>query len=143
MTDFAIEAYEQLQAVSKKLDEANGKRRTRTLGHNRTLIDGDVPEIYLGGHVANAYGYAAVQTVMAIVEVDGLHYAQVIVANAKRGSTGFGNWIRGGKLTKSSVNAVVESWQRVPSWSDASVAADWFEENGEPEKAAWLREWLK
>lgn len=83
-------------ALQSVVDRANGRRRTRTLPAQwiadaaADLAPGE-RQFFHGGHVANAYGFAAIATVAVVWRDEaGQAYATVTTGNAKRGCTGFG-----------------------------------------------------
>ena len=84
-------------ALQTALKQANGRRRTRTLTIEditeaaELLKPGEHAFIH-GGHVANAYSYAAVATGAVVWKPKGKRrvYVELREVNATRGSTGFG-----------------------------------------------------
>lgn len=128
--------------VCSAVDRTNGRRRDRLIAECEVWTDvldaiNTGASYRHGGHVANAYKYRAVATVLLLRAYDGQLHWYASEANAKKGSTGIGR-----------VAAALESWTNwhgeaeivnVPSRGDCLVAADVHEENGDTKTAASLR----
>ena len=85
----------QREQLKAQLERANGRRRTRTLNWNdvidcciKAMLDKDGWWAVGGGKVANAYGYAAKQTVcVAVKRTDGTMRIGIVESNASKGAS--------------------------------------------------------
>lgn len=99
-----------VEKIKARLSQVNGKRRTRTLklrGIAQAAYDlhttGGTHEFRHGGHVANSYKYPATATAWLVYR-DSAGDVRVIIreVSATKGSTGFGDRLRGDRLTDNS-----------------------------------------
>ncbi len=93
------------KTISADLAGINGRRRTRTLTDREIMqaalgvFRGDDFVFLHGGHVANAYKFRAYATAALIYRAsDGTVRVVIRESSAKKGSTGFGDFLRGDKL---------------------------------------------
>ena len=135
-----------VEKIKTRLSQVNGKRRVRTLdlrGIAQAAYDlhtsGGTHKYRHGGHVANSYKYPATATAWLVYR-DSEGDVRVIIreVGATKGSTGFGDWMRGDRLTSNSpagetitLGNAVELLYGMDFADDcpAGIVEDWLRDN--------------
>lgn len=137
--------------LQERLDMQNGNRQCRLLSLEDIVEAAEEakpgsPVFLHGGHVANSYRYPAEATAAVVYrhKRDRMARVQIIVANAKKGSTGFGrrsSWTPPEKGIPGEVRVNAEDILRATASSnDILVEADRLDECGNETKANLYRE---
>lgn len=112
-----------INQLNTSLNSVNGRRRIRTLELDdilhamRQAVKTDCVSHDHGGTVANCYGYAAYATAVLAFTIGRFLYLEIKLADASRGSTGFGQVNRFNNPSNRE-KYLMNTYSGEPAWSN-------------------------